>query len=85
MAVQSQQSTEGRFVNLQAEHATAITPGATTYPASTLYVGTGGNITVTTAGGEAGVVFANINSGSILPVLIVAVTAATASNLVLLR
>ena len=71
-------------INLQAEHAVAITAGATVYPASTLFVGTAGNVTVTTKGGEAGVVFKNLANGSILPVLVTAVTAATATDLVLL-
>ena len=71
-------------INLQAEHAVAITAGATVHPASTLFVGTAGNVTVTTAGGEAGVVFKNLANGSILPVLVTAVTAATATDLVLL-
>ena len=72
-------------INLQASSATAITAGVTTYPASTLFVGTAGNVTVTTANGEAGVVFKNLANGSILPVLVTAVTAATAADLILLR
>ena len=71
-------------MDLQAEHATAITAGTTTYAPSTVFIGTGGNITVTTTGGETGVVFKNLANGSILPVLVTAVTAATAADLVLL-
>ncbi len=74
----------GSAINLQAEHATAITAGVTLYTPSTLYIGTAGNVTVTTAFGDTGIVFKNLPNGSILPVLITAVTAATASDLVLL-
>jgi len=73
-----------REINLQAESATAITAGATVYSPSTLFIGTAGNVTVTTASGQAGVVFKNLANGSILPVLVTAVTAATAADLVLL-
>lgn len=72
-------------VSLQPNHASAITPGATIYVPSTLFIGTAGNVTVTTAAGETGVVFKNLANGSILPVLVKAVTAATAADLVLLR
>lgn len=71
-------------INLQPEHAVAISVGSTVYPASTVYIGTGGNITVTTVGGES-VQFTNLASGSILPVLVTQVTAASASGLVLLN
>lgn len=71
-------------IKLQAEHAVAITAGATIYAPSTLFVGVGGDVTVTTVSGETGVVFKNLPSGSILPVLVIAVTAATATDLVLL-
>ena len=71
-------------IKFQAEHALAISAGATVRAAATLYIGTGGNVTVTTAKGETGVVFVNLPSGSILPVLVTAVTAATATDLVLL-
>ena len=85
MGMSTQVSQEGKAVNLQAEHALAITPGVTVRSPGTLYIGTGGSVIVTTAWGESGVVFVNLPSGSILPVLVVAVTAATASNLILLR
>lgn len=70
--------------NVQPRNATAITAGATVYAPSTVFVGTGGNLTVTTAGGQSSVVFKNMASGSILPVLVTAVTAATATDIVLL-
>ncbi len=72
-------------INLQAEHAVAISAGVTTYPPSTLYIGTAGNVTVTTAFGDTGIVFKNLPNASILPVLVTAVTAATAADLVLLN
>lgn len=70
--------------DLQATHAVAITAGATVYSPSTLFIGTAGNVTVTTADGDTGVVFKNLANGSILPVLVTAVTAATAADLILL-
>jgi hypothetical protein len=73
------------ITRLQASHATAITAGVTVYSPSTLFIGTAGNVTVTTAGGETGVVFKNLANGSILPVLVTAVTAATAADLILLQ
>jgi hypothetical protein len=78
------QSTTGTRLNLQPVNATEIEAGVTTYTPSTLYIGTAGNVTVTTAGGDAGVEFVNLPNGSILPVLVTAVTAATATDLVLL-
>jgi len=76
----------GSPTNLQAEQATAITAAATLYsPPGTLYIGVAGDVTVTTAAGDAGVVFKNLPSGSILPVLVKAMTAATATDVVLLR
>lgn len=75
----------GQPFGLQAESAIAITAGVTVYAPSTLFIGTAGNVTVTTAAGEAGVEFKNLANGSILPVLVTAVTAATASDLILLR
>ena len=80
----TQISQRGKGVNLQAESAVAITAGATLYSPSTLFVGTAGNVTVTTAAGQTGVVFKNLANGYILPVLVTAVTAATAADLVLL-
>jgi hypothetical protein len=74
----------GKAMNLQAESATAITAGATVYTPSTLFIGTAGNVTVTTSKGQTGVVFKNLANGSILPVLITSVTSATATDLVLL-
>jgi len=77
-------SKSGKIINTQAEHATAVTVGATVLPASTLFIGTGGNVTVNTVGGETGVVFKNLANGSILPVLVIGVTAATASDILAL-
>ena len=77
-------SINGKAINLQAQHATAISAGATVYTPSTLFIGTAGNVTVTTAAGDTGVVFKNLANGSILPVLVTAVTAATAADLILL-
>jgi len=74
----------GGGIKLQAEHAVAISAGVTVYAPCTLFIGTGGNVTVTTTKGQTGVVFKNMPSGSILPVLITAVTAATAADLVIL-
>jgi hypothetical protein len=71
--------------NLQPTKAEAITASATVYAPSIVFVGTGGNVTVTTADGDTGVVFKNLASGSTLPVLVTAVTAATAADLVLIR
>ncbi len=80
----SQTSKGGLGINLQSEHATAITPGATVYKPSIVFVGGAGSVTVTTAGGESGVVFSGLAAGTILPVLVTAVTAATATGIVLL-
>lgn len=74
-----------RQINLQAMSAVAITAGVTVFAPATLFVGTAGNVTVTTANGETGVVFKNLSNASILPVLVMAVTAATAADLILLR
>jgi len=71
-------------IDLQATSAIAITAGATVYTPSTVFVGTAGDVTVTTADGQTGVVFKNLANGSILPVLVTAVTVATATDLVLL-
>lgn len=79
----TQTSQGGTGINLQSEHATAITVGATIYPASILYVGAAGTATVTTIKGES-VTFVGLPAGFILPVLITAVTAGTATGLVIL-
>ena len=70
-------------IKFQGEHAAAITAGTTVYTPATLFIGVGGDVTVTTVKGES-VIFKNLPSGSILPVLITQVTAATAQYLVLL-
>lgn len=78
-------SRSGLPINLQFETAQAISAGATVYSPSLVYVGGTGSVTVTTAAGDAGVVFAGVPAGSVLPVLVTAVTAATATNLVLVK
>ena len=78
----NQKSQLGVRINLQAERAFAVVVGATVFNPSTLFIGTGGNVTVTTSDGQAGVVFKNLPDGSILPVLVTAVTAATAADIV---
>lgn len=67
--------------------AAAVTPSNSTdlAPTRALYVGTGGNLRVTTAYG-ADVVFANVPTGSILPVQVTRVwaTNTTASSVIAL-
>ena len=78
---------KNKRINLQAESAVAITPAVTILAPGILFVGTGGagkSVTVTTINGEAGVEFKNVPSGTILPVLVKAVTAATATDLIML-
>ena len=79
------QSNIGTRINLQAESSIPVTAGATVFAAATLFIGTAGNVTITSANGETGVLFKNLPSAFILPVLVTAVTAATASDLILLR
>lgn len=56
--------------SLVASNAVVVTPSDTTVLRSaTLYIGTGGTLKVTTAGGQA-VIFENVPSGSFLPVLV---------------
>jgi len=81
MSDTSQKSREQRAINLQAEHGVAVVVGVSFIP-STLFIGVGGDITVTTAGGETGVVYKNLPSGSFFPILVTAVTAATATDIV---
>lgn len=71
--------------NLQAKNAYVVTPGATEFAPSTLFIGTGGNVTVNTYGDQTGVVFKNLSNGSFLPVLVTAVTSATATDIVRLN
>lgn len=51
------------------------------YQCRAIYVGTGGNVTLTTTRGQS-VQFTNVPSGSILPVRCTHVTAASASGIV---
>lgn len=48
---------------------------------SAIYVGGAGDVTVTTAGGQS-VTFSGVAAGSVIPVLVINVTAATATNMV---
>lgn len=67
----------------QPERAAAVVPNdSTVFPASTLYVGTAGDLRVTTAGGDT-VIFAALSAG-FLPVKVVKVlaTGTTAANIV---
>ena len=72
-------------VGIIGDSAVAISAGATTYQAAKLYVGWTGNVTVTTASGQTWVVFTGVPAGTVLPVLVTAVTAATATGLVLIN
>ena len=66
------------------ESAGAVTPSdSATFSPSVVYVGTSGNVAVTTAAGDS-VTFTNVQSGGVIPVRIKAVlaTGTTASNLV---
>jgi len=69
-----------------ADNAAAVTPNDSTDLTNTaraIYVGTGGDVKVTTAGGDT-VTFNDVQGGSILPVRIKRVfsTSTTASNMV---
>jgi len=64
--------------------AVAITPWVTTYKTAKLYIWWTWNVTVTTADWETGVDFVWVPAGTVLPVLVTAVTAATATSLVLI-
>lgn len=77
-------SKSGTPVSLQAENATAITKSdSTTYTPSTLYVGSEGNIKVTTVGGQ-DTTFTNVPVG-FFPILVTKVWSAdtTASGFVI--
>jgi hypothetical protein len=72
-----------------AAHAVAVTPHDTTLlttPSRSLYVGTAGNVTVLTVGGET-VAFNNVPAGAILPIRAARVnnTGTTASDIVSLH
>jgi hypothetical protein len=68
-----------------ASNAAAVTPGAGALAATTraLFVGTGGDVTVTMEG-SGSVVFTNVPDGTVLPIKVTHVTAATASDIVAL-
>jgi hypothetical protein len=66
---------------------TACTPSDTkTFAESALYVGRGGNVKVTGAGGGT-VVLKNVASGTFLPITVIAVfdTLTTATDIILIR
>jgi hypothetical protein len=65
------------------DSAIAISAWSDVYKASLLYVGWTGNVTVTTSNGEEWVEFVAVPAWTLLPVLVTAVTAATATWLVL--
>lgn len=66
-------------------HAFAITPATTTFTNASrgIFVGTGGNVNLVTAGGET-VLFTNVPNGTLLPVVTkgVLATSTTASDIV---
>lgn len=68
-----------------AENAAAVTPGAGALSNTTraLYIGVAGDITVTMAGGGS-VSFAAVPAGTVLPIAVTHVTAATATSIVAL-
>lgn len=74
-----------RNISSPAEYAEAVTPGATalTNVTRALYVGTAGNVTVTMRGGGS-VTFKNIPAGTVIPVRVSHVTAATAADIIAL-
>jgi hypothetical protein len=70
----------------QAQNGTAVTASdSTILNAGVLYVGTGGNVAVTTRGGD-NLIFSNVADGSFLPVVVTKVlsTGTTASDILLL-
>jgi len=76
-------TSSGKKQALQGEYATVVATG-TVYSPGTLFIGTTGNVTVDTAGGSQGITFKNLPSGSILPVQITKVSAATATDMVII-
>jgi len=70
------------FIENTAKDAFTITPSASEFNvrAQAIYVGGAGDITLTTEAGNS-VTFVAVIAGSILPISAVAVTAATATNL----
>lgn len=68
------------FTENTAKDAFSITPGAAelTKQAQALYIGGAGDVTVTTAEGTS-VTFSGVVAGSILPITVTKVTAATAT------
>jgi hypothetical protein len=78
-----QETTRGVAINLQPINAAAVTKSdATVFAASTLYVGGAGDVAVTTVGGDT-VTFSAMAAGTILPVLVTQVKAATTATLII--
>lgn len=78
---------ENIFTNQMASRADAVTPSdSTVLNAGILYVGTAGNVAVTTLGGSTAT-FVGVPAGTILYVLVTQVlsTNTTASNILILR
>jgi hypothetical protein len=79
-------ASESLYFMTPAVDASAVTPGDTTLnPTRALYIGTGGNLTVQMAAdldGEGGetVTFISVATGSILPISVIKVTAATTAS-----
>jgi hypothetical protein len=76
----------GKAMNLQAEHASAVTVSDTTVLSpGTLYVGVAGDVSVVTVGGET-TTFSAVPAGTILPVQVTKVraTATIASGIVIM-
>ena len=80
----------GQFFN-QPDFATAaetVVVGTTNVKNSALYIGTGGDIEVTTISGSSSVVFKNIPDGSFLPVIVKSIVAGsntTVSNIIAIK
>lgn len=70
-------------------NAAVVTPSDTAdlaTPARAVYIGTGGDVSLDTVGGESAIVFVGLQTGSILPVRTkrIRATATTATNIVAL-
>ena len=76
-------------LNSPAQHAAAVTPHDSTDLTTTaryLYVGTAGDVSLETVGGDSAIVFTAVPAGTVLPVVTTRVnsTSTTASNIVAL-
>lgn len=86
MPISDQQAGMMEGLTSPADNAVAVTPSDSTdlaYVSRALYIGTGGNLVVTMAGGG-DVTFSNIPDGSILPIRVsrVKATSTTASGII---